>query len=67
MSIDTTNLKEYRFSVDFEVYGDRALFSDPVTRIGGEKCSYHFPTCEALMAKDYHLSQKNKLYFQPSH
>ena len=48
MSIDTTNLKEYRFSVDFEVYGDRALFSDPVTRIGGEKCSYHFPTCEAL-------------------
>lgn len=35
MSIDTTNLKEYRFSVDFKVHGDRALFSDPVTRIGG--------------------------------
>lgn len=34
--------------VEFEVYGDYALFSDPITRIGGEKCSYHIPTYEAL-------------------
>lgn len=32
----------------FTVYGRHALFSDPVTRIGGEKCSYHIPTYEAL-------------------
>ena len=32
----------------FTVYGRYALFSDPVTRIGGEKCSYHVPTYEAL-------------------
>lgn len=38
----------HRNSIDFEVYGEKALFSDPVTRVGGEKCSYHFPTCEAL-------------------
>lgn len=34
--------------VEFEVYGDYALFSDPIMRIGGEKCSYHVPTYEAL-------------------
>lgn len=32
----------------FRLYGRFALFSDPVTRIGGEKCSYHVPTYEAL-------------------
>ena len=34
--------------VEFEVTGDYALFSDPVTRQGGEKCSYQVPTYEAL-------------------
>ena len=34
--------------VEFEVSGDYGLFSDPLTRVGGEKCSYHIPTYEAL-------------------
>lgn len=34
--------------VEFEVYGDYALFSDPITRVGGEKSSYQVPTYEAL-------------------
>lgn len=34
--------------VEFEVYGDYALFSDPIMRVGGEKCSYQVPTYEAL-------------------
>lgn len=34
--------------VEFEVYGDYALFSDPIMRIGGEKYSYQIPTYEAL-------------------
>lgn len=34
--------------VEFEVYGDYALFSDPVMRVGGEKCTYQVPTYEAL-------------------
>jgi len=34
--------------ITFAVCGRYALFSDPVTRIGGEKCSYHIPTYEAL-------------------
>lgn len=39
---------KYRNTVEFQVEGDYALFSDPVTRVGGEKCSYHIPTYEAL-------------------
>lgn len=35
-------------SVSFLVYGDMALFSDPITRAGGEKCSYQVPTYQAL-------------------
>lgn len=38
----------YRNTVEFEVTGDYGLFSDPVTRVGGEKCSYQVPTYEAL-------------------
>lgn len=34
--------------VEFEVYGDYALFSDPLTRVGGEKCTYQVPTYEVL-------------------
>ena len=26
--------------VEFQVTGDYALFSDPILRVGGEKCSY---------------------------
>lgn len=35
-------------SVEFEVTGDYGLFSDPITRAGGEKFSYQVPTYEAL-------------------
>lgn len=35
-------------SISFKVYGRCALFTDPVTKIGGEKCSYHLPTYEAI-------------------
>lgn len=34
--------------VEFEITGNYGLFSDPLTRVGGEKCSYHIPTYEAL-------------------
>ena len=34
--------------VEFQVSGDYALFSDPIMRVGGEKCSYQIPTYEAL-------------------
>lgn len=35
-------------TIEFRVWGKYALFTDPLTRIGGEKCSYHIPTYEAL-------------------
>ncbi|HNI05600.1 MAG TPA: type I-C CRISPR-associated protein Cas5c [Flavobacteriales bacterium] len=34
--------------IEFKVWGRYALFTDPLTRVGGEKCSYHIPTYEAL-------------------
>lgn len=34
--------------IEFELTGPYALFSDPITRVGGEKLSYHVPTYEAL-------------------
>ena len=34
--------------VTFKVFGRYALFTDPLTRIGGEKYSYQIPTYEAL-------------------
>lgn len=38
----------HRNSVEFELTGDYALFSDPITRVGGEKFTYQVPTYEAI-------------------
>lgn len=38
----------HRNSIEFKVSARHALFTDPLTRVGGEKCSYHLPTYEAL-------------------
>lgn len=40
--------EKFRNSVEFMVHGKYALFSDVLTRAGGEKCSYMIPTYEAL-------------------
>ena len=37
-----------RTRIEFRTWGRYALFTDPVTRVGGEKCSYHIPTYEAI-------------------
>ena len=37
-----------RRSIEFQVTGRYALFTDPLSKVGGEKCSYHVPTYEAL-------------------
>lgn len=34
--------------ISFRVWGKQALFTDPVTKIGGEKFSYQVPTYEAI-------------------
>ena len=39
---------QYPNNVTFKVWGRYALFTDPLTRIGGEKYSYQVPTYEAL-------------------
>ena len=40
--------KKFRNTVEFQVSGNYALFSDPITRVGGEKISYQIPTYEAV-------------------
>lgn len=47
-------------SVEFEVSGDYALFSDPITRVGGEKFTYQVPTYEALKGIS------NSTYWKPT-
>jgi CRISPR-associated protein Cas5d len=37
-----------RNAVEFEVLGKYALFSDPITRVGGEQFTYQVPTYQAL-------------------
>ena len=34
--------------ISFRVWGKQALFTDPITKIGGEKFSYQVPTYEAI-------------------
>lgn len=42
------SVMQYRNTVEFVVYGKYALFSDPITRVGGEKFTYQVPTYQAL-------------------
>jgi CRISPR-associated protein Cas5d len=37
-----------RNTITFRLRGRYALFTDPITKVGGEKCSYHLPTYEAI-------------------
>ncbi|WP_067843768.1 type I-C CRISPR-associated protein Cas5c [Amphibacillus sediminis] len=39
---------KYKNEIQFELFGDYALFTDPLTKIGGEKLSYSVPTYQAL-------------------
>ncbi len=34
--------------ISFKLWGRYALFTDPITKLGGEKFSYHLPTYEAI-------------------
>lgn len=35
-------------SIEYSVFGRYALFTDPLSKTGGEKCSYQIPTYQAL-------------------
>ncbi|MDR3049222.1 MAG: type I-C CRISPR-associated protein Cas5c [Elusimicrobiota bacterium] len=35
-------------SIEYKVWARNALFTDPITKVGGEKCSYQVPTYEAI-------------------
>lgn len=42
------HIEKKRNSIEYRVYGRYALFADPITRVGGEKCTYQIPTYEAI-------------------
>ena len=39
---------ERKNAIEYKVYGKYALFTDPLTKTGGEKLSYQVPTYQAL-------------------
>jgi CRISPR-associated protein Cas5d len=39
---------KWKNQIAFKVYGDYALFTDPLTKMGGEKMTYQVPTYQAL-------------------
>lgn len=41
-------MSKERNTIEFKTWGRFAMFTDPLTRVGGEKCSYHVPTYEAI-------------------
>lgn len=53
-------MEKKRNTVEFAVKGPYALFSDVITRAGGEKCSYMIPTYEALKGI------LHSVYFKPT-
>ncbi|MEG1479354.1 MAG: type I-C CRISPR-associated protein Cas5c [Clostridiales bacterium] len=50
---------KHRNTVEFKLYGDMALFTDPLTK-GGEKFSYQIPTYESLKGV------LNSIYWKPT-
>lgn len=51
---------QYENKISYEVWGDYALFSDPLGRVGGEKCSYPVPTYQAL------IGVTESIYWKPT-
>ena len=52
-----------RNSIEFQVYGRMALFTDPITKIGGERSSYSVPTYQALKGITESIYWKPTIYW----
>ncbi|QQK74820.1 type I-C CRISPR-associated protein Cas5 [Salicibibacter cibarius] len=50
-------------TLEFQLYGDYALFTDPLTKIGGEKLTYDVPTYQALKGIVESIYWKPTLFF----
>ena len=51
---------KYDNFVEFQITGSYGLFTDPIMRVGGEKCTYQVPTYEALKGI------LNSVYWKPT-
>ena len=52
-----------RNTIEFQVYGRMALFTDPITKIGGERSSYSVPTYQALKGITESIYWKPTIYW----
>ena len=50
-------------AIEYKVYGKYALFTDPLTKTGGEKLSYQVPTYQALKGYPFPLYMELSLFF----
>ncbi|MEG0614275.1 MAG: type I-C CRISPR-associated protein Cas5c [Oscillospiraceae bacterium] len=50
-------------TIEYKVYGRYGLFSDPITKIGGEKFSYQIPTYQALVGITESIYWKPTFYW----
>ena len=51
--------------LDFHVWGDYALFSNPITSLSGELCSYQVPTFSALRGITESIYWKPTISWRP--
>lgn len=58
--IDIMNSARKENKFVFKVAGKFALFTDPITRVGGERCSFQIPTYQAL------IGIIESIYWKPS-
>ncbi|WZY00072.1 type I-C CRISPR-associated protein Cas5c [Bacillus sp. FSL W7-1360] len=50
-------------TIEFKVYGKYALFTDPLTKIGGEKMTYSIPTYQAIKGITESIYWKPTIHF----
>ena len=58
-------MKKYRNTIEFEVCGPYALFSDPVMRVGGEKTSFARNYRKHLLEANDHVDHRCCTCYEP--
>ena len=48
--------------IEYSVFGRYALFTDPLSKTGGEKCTYQIPTYQALKGNQADQVQRRKRF-----
>lgn len=60
LEVEKPERRKVKQGIKMRILGDYALFSDPITRVGGEKSSYPVPTYQAI------IGMIENVYWKPS-